>query len=78
MLNANSAYLVMAALAWSSKAWCALLLPVSPRWADRHHEQRRRLLTMGLRTFRAAFIDIRAQLVTTARTVRWRIQAGIP
>ncbi|MCA1682154.1 MAG: IS1380 family transposase, partial [Actinobacteria bacterium] len=32
-LNANRAYMTMASLAWSIKAWCALLLPVSPRWA---------------------------------------------
>ena len=30
VLVANSAYMVMAALAWSLKAWCTLLLPVSP------------------------------------------------
>ena len=42
-LVANWAYMVMAALAWSLKAWCALLLPVSPRWAERHAEQRRQL-----------------------------------
>ena len=47
-LCANWAYMTMAALAWSLKAWCALLLPVSPRWAERHNEQRRRLLTHGL------------------------------
>ncbi len=29
-LVANWAYMVMAALAWSIKAWCALSLPVSP------------------------------------------------
>ncbi len=28
---ANWAYMTMAALAWSLKAWCALLLPISPR-----------------------------------------------
>ena len=33
-LNANWAYMIMATLAWSLKAWCALLLPVSPRWAE--------------------------------------------
>ena len=54
-LVANWAYMVMAALAWSLKAWCALLLPVSPRWARRHEEQRRQLLTMEFRTFRRGF-----------------------
>jgi hypothetical protein len=30
------AYMVMAGLAWSLKAWAALLLPEHPRWAERH------------------------------------------
>jgi len=77
-LVANCAYMVMAALAWTLKAWCALLLPVTPRWADRHNEQRRRLLTMEFRTFRQAFIDIPCQIVRGARAVRWRVQAWNP
>ena len=72
-LLANWAYMTMASLAWSLKAWCALLLPVSPRWAERHDEQRRRLLTMEFRTFLQLFIEIPAQIVTTGRRVRWRI-----
>ncbi len=77
-LNANWAYMTMAALAWSLKAWCALLLPVSPRWAERHNEQRRRLLTMEFHTFVAAFINIPAQIIKTGRRVRWRILAYNP
>ena len=77
-LLANWAYMTMAALAWSLKAWCALLLPLSPRWAERHDEQRRRLLTMEFRTFLAAFIEIPCQIVITARRVRWRILAYNP
>ena len=77
-LNANWAYMTMASLAWSLKAWCALLLPVSPRWAERHGEQRRRLLTMEFHTFVQAFINIPAQIVKTGRRVRWRILAYNP
>jgi len=66
-LNANWAYMVMAGLAWSLKAWCALLLPVTPRWAPRHNEQRRQLLTMEFRTFLQAFIQIPCQIVQTDR-----------
>ena len=77
-LVANWAYMVMAALAWSIKAWCALLLPVSPRWAKAHNEQRRRLLTMDFRTFRRAFIDIPCQIVTGGRQARWRVLAWNP
>jgi len=70
--------MTMASLAWSLKAWCALLVPVSGRWAERHNEQRRHLLTMEFHTFRAAFIDIPAQIVQTGRRVRWRILAYNP
>ena len=72
-LCANWAYMTMAALAWSLKAWCALLLPLTPRWAEQHTEQRRRLLTMDFRTFLTAFINIPCQIITTGRQVRWRI-----
>ncbi len=77
-LNANWAYMTMAALAWSLKAWSALLLPVSPRWAERHNEERRRLLNMEFHTFLAAFINIPAQIVKTGRRVRWRVLAYNP
>jgi hypothetical protein len=77
-LRANWAYMVMASLAWSLKAWCALLVPVSPRWESRHQEERRRLLTMEFRTFRQAMIDIPCQIVKTARSVRWRVMAWNP
>ncbi len=77
-LCANWAYMIMATLAWTIKAWCALLVPVSPRWAGLHNEQRRRLLTMEFRTFRAAIIDIPCQIVKTGRTIRWRILAWNP
>jgi len=74
-LVANWAYMVMAALAWSLKAWCALLLPVSPRWGAKHAEEQRRLARMDFRSFRAAFIDLPCQVVKTARRVVWRVLA---
>jgi hypothetical protein len=77
-LVANWAHIAMAALAWSLKAWCALVLPVSGRWRALRQEQRRRLLVMELRTFRRAFIDIPCQIVTGGRRVRWRILAWNP
>jgi len=77
-LYANWAYITMASLAWTLKAWCALMLPVSPRWEAQHEQQRCRLLTMEFRTFRAALIDIPCRIVKTARYIRWRIQAWHP
>jgi hypothetical protein len=74
-LHANWAYMVMAALAWSLKAWIALLVPVSPRWAAAHLEQRRRLLTMDFRTFVAAIIHIPCQIIRAARRIRYRVLA---
>ena len=70
--------MTIAALAWTLKAWCALLLPVNPRRAEQHNEQRRRLLTMDFRAFLAAFIEIPCQILTTGRRVRWRVLASNP
>jgi hypothetical protein len=60
------------------KAWCALLVPVSPRWRALHEEQRRRLLTMEFATFRGAFIDIPCQIVNGGHQIRWRVLAWNP
>jgi hypothetical protein len=77
-LHANWAYMVMTALAWNLKAWVALLLPVYPRWAALHFEQRRRLLSMDFRTFVAAVIHIPCQIVRAARRIRYRLLAWNP
>jgi len=77
-LHANWAYMTMASLAWTLKAWCALMLPISPRWQAQHQQQRHRLLTMEFHTFRAALINIPCQIIKTARYIRWRIQAYNP
>src|SRR5450755_3484829 len=77
-LTATWAYMTMASLAWTLKAWCALMLPISPRWQAQHEQQRSRLLSMEFRTFRAALIDIPCKIVTTGRYTHWRIQAWNP
>ena len=77
-LVANWAYMAMATLAWSIKAWCALLLPVSPRWAAKHQAERRQLLRMEFTTFLHAFIEVPCQVVRTARRTRWRVLAWGP
>lgn len=40
-LNANWAFMVMASLAWSLKAWVGLSLPIAPRWRQRHEDRTR-------------------------------------
>lgn len=62
-LHANWAYAVMAALAWSLKAWAALSLPVHGRWREKHTEEQRKLLRMEFHTFRQALVALPAQVV---------------
>lgn len=77
-LNANGAYMLMASLAWTLKAWFALYLPVSPRWRERHESQRDDVLRMEFRTFVAAFINIPAQIVQAGRRIIYRLLAWNP
>lgn len=77
-LEANWAYMVMASLAWSLKAWVALSLPSSPRHRERHDEEREQLLRMDFRTFRLDFIEIPAQIVRTGRRLVYRVLAWRP
>lgn len=77
-LEANWAYMVMASLAWSLKAWAALSLPSSPRHRERHDEEREQLLRMDFRTFRLDFIEIPAQIVRTGRRLVYRLLAWRP
>jgi len=77
-LNANWAYMVMAALAWTLKAWVALSLPVSPRWREQHEAERHAWLRMDFRTFRKAIIDIPVQVLRTGRRRIWRLLAWRP
>jgi hypothetical protein len=78
-LVSNWAYMVMAALAWSLKAWLALALPeTSGRWQERHAQQKRQLLKMDFKTFLAALIRIPCQIVKTGRRIVYRLLAWNP
>jgi len=77
-LNANWAYMVMASLAWTLKAWMALALPVHPRWRDKHIAERERWLRMEFRTFVNAVINTPAQVLRTARQLVMRVLAWRP
>lgn len=77
-LNANWAYMVMASLAWTMKAWMALSLPISPRWRAKHQAERTAWLRMDFRTFRNAVIDIPVQILTSGRRRIWRLLAWRP
>lgn len=77
-LESNWAYMVMASLAWSLKAWAALLLPVHERWNEKHAEEKRKLLRMDFATFRNAMINIPAQIVRSGRKLVYRLLSWNP
>jgi hypothetical protein len=64
-LVSNWAYMVMASLAWSLKAWFALLA--------RHHDRRDGLLRMEFRRFLNAIVRIPAQVIRGGRRILMRI-----
>ena len=77
-LVSNWAYMVMASLAWSLKAWAALLVPETPRHAAEHRAQKRTLLRMEFATFRAAMIAIPCQIVRRGRRLVYRLLSWNP
>jgi hypothetical protein len=74
-MMSNWAYMVMASLAWSLKAWMALTLPSNGRNAETLRAERTSLLKMEFTTFRRAFMAIPAQVVKTGRRILLRFLA---
>ena len=74
-LIANGAYMLMTSLAWTFKAWAALLLPIHPPHRQKHEDQRLRWLRMDFRTFSNAVVQMPAQVLTTARRLVVRLLA---
>jgi hypothetical protein len=77
-LVSNWAYMVMASLAWSLKAWSALLLPEHGRWSEKHRAEKRSLLRMEFNTFRVALIEMPCQIVKTSRRIVYRLLSWNP
>jgi hypothetical protein len=77
-LVSNWAYMVMAALAWSLKAWAALLLPEMGRWKEKRSAEKRTLLRMDFATFRNAMINMPAQIVRGGRRIVYRLLSWNP
>ncbi len=68
-LVSNWAYMVTASLAWSLKAWSALMVPVSRRQAAKHEAERRTWLRMEFATFCAAVIQISCEIENGGQAV---------
>lgn len=77
-LHSNWAYMVMASLAWTLKAWCGLLLPVSPRWRERHEAERASLLKMEFKRLANSLVRVPCQIVHTGRRIVYRLLSWNP
>ena len=62
-LISNWAFMLMTSLAWTLKAWAALLVPVNNGCLQQHTEEKRKLLRLESKTFVNAFIRIPCQIV---------------
>ena len=76
--TSNWAYMVMASLAWTLKAWFALLLPETGRWGAKYRGEKEAVLRMEFKTFLNAFMLLPAQLVRTGRQIVFRLLAWNP
>jgi hypothetical protein len=77
-LESNWAYMVIGSLAWTLKAWAALLLPERGRWGEQHRQEKCRLLRMEFTTFVQAFIQLPCQIVRTGRRIIYRLLSWNP
>jgi hypothetical protein len=78
-LVSNWAYMVIASLAWTLKAWFALALPAERGpWQERHREQKQLLLSMEFKRFANALIHVPCQIIKTGRRVVYRLLSVNP
>ena len=78
-LESNWAWMVMTSLAWTLKAWWALMLPETPgRWREQHQEQKHRVLRMEFKTFVNAFVLIPCQIIRTGGKFVYRVLGWNP
>jgi len=78
-LFSNWAYMVCCTLAWNLKAWCGLLLPITPgRHQSLHREQKRALVRMEFKRFTAALIHLPCQIIRSGRRIICRLLSYNP
>ena len=72
-LVSNWAYMVMTSLAWTLKAWSALLLPITPRHRESHERARTSWLRMEFKTFVNEVLKVPCQIVRQGRRLIHRV-----
>ena len=77
-LVSNGAYMVMASLAWTLKAWLGLLLPEKARGPQSHGPAKPSVLKMEFKRFVNAFMLVPCQIVRQSRRIVYRLLAWNP
>ena len=74
-LISNWAYMVIASLAWNLKTWSGMMIRVDGRPEQRAQREvaRRRIIRMEWWTYLNSLIQIPAQIIRTARRLRFRL-----
>jgi len=77
-LLSNWAYMVTASLAWSLKAWFALLLPERGRWREKYLADKQDVLRMEFKKFVNVFMLMPAQIIRQGRRLIYRFLSWNP
>jgi DDE family transposase len=77
-LVSNWAYMVMASLAWTLKAWLALWPPAKGRWKDKHRREQQTLLRMEFKQFLNGLMRVPCQIVRAGRRIVYRLLGWTP
>jgi hypothetical protein len=72
-LLSNWAYMVMTSLGWNLKAWAALSLPETGRWAESYRADKLWLLGLEFKAFVNVMVAIPCQIVRQARGLVYRV-----
>jgi hypothetical protein len=72
-LESNWAHMVIASLAWSLKAWAALLVPALGHNKTQREKEKQQLLRMEFQTFCQAMINVPAQIIRSGRRLIYRL-----
>ncbi len=77
-LLSNWAYMVMASLAWTLKAWFALILPETGRWGEKYKLEKSTILRMEFKKFLNCFMLMPCQIVRCGRRIVYRLLSWNP
>jgi len=77
-LVSNWAYMAMASLAWTLKAWMALVLPEEGRWKEKYQAQKQSVLKMEFKTFLNGLMRLPCQIVRGGRRIVYRLLSWNP